>query len=74
MILFFQKTWFLWWILAAFAILRWFHLFSSRIDERTLEAGGSIKDKDSTASEQISSELSSDPGNRLFMRDRMRLL
>jgi hypothetical protein len=26
---FFQKTWFLWWILATLIILRWFHLFSS---------------------------------------------
>ena len=29
MISFIEKTWFLWWIVATFIILRWFHLFSS---------------------------------------------
>jgi hypothetical protein len=32
-IVFLQKTWFLWWILATLVILRWFHLFSSRTDD-----------------------------------------
>jgi hypothetical protein len=30
---FFQKTWFLWWILATLIILRWFHLFASSADD-----------------------------------------
>jgi hypothetical protein len=32
-ILFIQKTWFLWWISASVVILHWFHLFSSNTHE-----------------------------------------
>jgi hypothetical protein len=32
-IVFIQKTWFLWWFLATVVILRWFHLFSSHSDD-----------------------------------------
>ncbi len=37
MILFIQRTWFMWWILATVLILRWFHLFASHTDESGLE-------------------------------------
>ncbi len=37
MILFIQRTWFMWWILATVVILRWFHLFSHGTDESGLE-------------------------------------
>jgi hypothetical protein len=53
MILFFQKTWFLWWILATFVILRWFHLFSSGSNERALEAADFAEGEASTTSKQI---------------------
>jgi hypothetical protein len=33
---FLEKTWFLWWIIATLAILRWFHLVSMK-DEVELE-------------------------------------
>jgi hypothetical protein len=52
---FIQKIWFLWWIVAPLFILRWFHLFSSRTDERDLEAADSAKEEASTASKQIPS-------------------
>jgi hypothetical protein len=29
MLQFFEKTWFLWWLVATFAILKWFHTISS---------------------------------------------
>jgi hypothetical protein len=51
-ILFLQKTWFLWWILATVFILRWFHLFSSDAHERVLEAAD-WADVASTTSKQI---------------------
>jgi hypothetical protein len=51
--LFLQKTWLLWWILAAAFILRWFHLFSSHTQERALEAADSAEEKACTASKQI---------------------
>ena len=37
MIVFIQRTWFVWWILATVIILRWFHLFSYRTDESAFE-------------------------------------
>jgi hypothetical protein len=40
-IVFLQKTWFLWWVLATLVILRWFHLFSFRPDEMETEAADS---------------------------------
>lgn len=33
MIPFIEKTWFLWWLVATLIILRWFHLFASRMDD-----------------------------------------
>ena len=33
MILFIEKTWFLWWAVAILFILRWLHLFSFQSDE-----------------------------------------
>jgi hypothetical protein len=40
-ILFIEKTWFLWWMLAIFVAVRWFHLLSSSrtegLDARALE-------------------------------------
>ena len=29
---FFENTWFIWWVVAAIAILRWFHVISTRPD------------------------------------------
>ena len=29
---FFENTWFIWWVVAAIAILRWFHVISARPD------------------------------------------
>jgi hypothetical protein len=52
-ILFIQKTWFLWWILASVVILRWFHLFSSSTHETALEAVDSGEEEACTASNQI---------------------
>jgi hypothetical protein len=43
MILFLQKTWFVWWILANLFILRWFYVFSSHPDERFLETADSAE-------------------------------
>lgn len=37
MIGFLQQARFLWWILAAVVVLRWFHLFSYRSDDHDLE-------------------------------------
>jgi hypothetical protein len=54
-ILFLQKTWFLWWIFATLVVLRWFHLFSSHIHEKVLEATASAKEEASTTSKQIPS-------------------
>ncbi len=48
MIPFFEKTWFLWWILATLVILRWFHLLSSPTYERFLEAGAREEEEAST--------------------------
>lgn len=45
MIVFLEKIWFLWWILATLIILRWFHLFSSKEDEAVLEAVHSAEEK-----------------------------
>jgi hypothetical protein len=36
-IVFIQRTWFIWWILATVFILRWFHLFSHRTTVSALE-------------------------------------
>ena len=55
MILFIQKTWFLWWILASVVILRWFHLLSSRTYESALEAADSGEEEAVTASNQAPS-------------------
>jgi hypothetical protein len=55
MIVFIQKTWFLWWVLATLVILRWFHLFSSRTDEWAFEAADSGEEEVATASNQIPS-------------------
>jgi hypothetical protein len=52
-ILFLQKAWYLCWILAILVILRWFHLFSSRMHEKVLEANESAKEEASTTSRQI---------------------
>jgi hypothetical protein len=37
MILFVQKTWFAWWILASVFSLRWLYLFSHHTDESAIE-------------------------------------
>jgi hypothetical protein len=37
-ILFIEKTWFLWWMLAIVVALRWFHLVSSNVKLQGLEA------------------------------------
>jgi hypothetical protein len=53
-IVFLQKTWYLWWILATLIILRWFHLFTSdKEDEEALEAARSAEEKASAVSKQI---------------------
>jgi hypothetical protein len=45
-IVFIQKTWFVWWFLATLVILRWFHLFSSLSDnEEPFEAADSREEK-----------------------------
>jgi hypothetical protein len=54
MILFLQRTWFLWWILATLVVLRWFHLFSSHIHEKILEATESAKGEAPTTSKKVS--------------------
>jgi hypothetical protein len=46
---FFQKTWFLWWILATFIILRWFHLSSVRTEEEAREVPDSSEERPSAA-------------------------
>lgn len=38
MILFIEKTWFLWWMLAIVVGLRWFHLVSTSVKLEGLEA------------------------------------
>lgn len=54
MIVFLQKTWFLWWILATLFILLWFHRFSSQPEERALEAVDSGEEEEAvTASNEI---------------------
>ncbi|MGA2019061.1 MAG: hypothetical protein ABSH02_00620 [Candidatus Sulfotelmatobacter sp.] len=53
MIVFLQKTWFLWWIVADLVILRWFHLFSSSAHEMALEAADLVEEEASTTSKQI---------------------
>jgi hypothetical protein len=59
-IVFLQKTWFLWWILATLLILRWFHLFTSnKEDEKALEAAHSAEEKASTVSKKIPSATTS---------------
>ncbi len=55
MILFLQKTWFLWSFLATLATLRWFHLSSSRVDKKALEACDSAKEEVPAASKQVPS-------------------
>lgn len=59
MIGFLQQAWFLWWILAAVIVLRWFHLFSYRSDDRDLEARRPGETEASAASKQGSSRTSS---------------
>lgn len=56
---FFEKTWFVWWILATLVILHWFHRFASRADERAPEAADSIKEVAFTSSEPIPSGTAS---------------
>jgi hypothetical protein len=59
-ILFLQKTWFMWWILATLVILRWFHLFSSCADdEGAFEAADSVKEEVSTGSKHVPSGTTS---------------
>ena len=53
MIVFLQKTWFLWWILGTLFILRWFHRLSSHPEARALEAADSGEEKAVTASNEI---------------------
>jgi hypothetical protein len=55
MILFLQKTWFLWWFLANVFVLRWFHLFSSHAYESAFEAADPAEDEASSTSKQIPS-------------------
>jgi hypothetical protein len=55
---FLEKTWFLWWILATLAILRWFHVFSSRTDDSAIEVPAS-EEQGSTASDRIPSGTAS---------------
>lgn len=38
MVLFIEKTWFLWWMLAIVIGLRWFHLVSANVKLLGLEA------------------------------------
>jgi hypothetical protein len=59
---FFQKSWFLWWILATLIVLRWFHLFSSRTDQRALEPADSAKEEASAGAKPVPSGTAS----RLF--------
>ena len=59
MIAFIEKTWFFWWIVAVLVILRWFHIFSSRTDERAYEASDSGSRNSSAGSGQIPSGTAS---------------
>jgi hypothetical protein len=52
-ILFLEKTWFLWWIVAIILILRWFHLFASNAEE-TLDAPAAGEERTAVASGQFS--------------------
>lgn len=56
---FIEKTWFMWWILATLAILRWFHLFSSRTDDSAIEVPASSEARGCIASDQIPSGTAS---------------
>ena len=55
MILFLQKTWLLWWTLAIFVILRWFHLFSSNAGDRALHSPNAADGATSANSKQVPS-------------------
>lgn len=46
MILFIEKTWFLWWMVAIIVVLRWFHL----------SAGAKMEGTDAAASEEKEEE------------------
>ena len=47
MIPFLEQTWFLWWLVAIFVILRWFHQMS---ENDQVEAGESLVKEDSKSS------------------------
>jgi hypothetical protein len=53
---FIEKTWFVWWIFATLAVLRWFHLLSSgRGDEGAYESDNSAEEKSCAGPKQIPS-------------------
>jgi hypothetical protein len=61
-IVFLEKTWFLWWIVASLFILRWFHLFAFRTDgEGTFEEPNSASSSGSS-----SNQIPSGTARRLF--------
>ena len=55
---FIEKTWFFWWILSTLSILRWFHLFSSHIDDSAVRSTR-VERKAGTASDEIQSGTAS---------------
>lgn len=58
MIPFIEKTWFFWWILAALAILRWFHMFSSATDGRAVRDTSVEQDACKTSDDFLSGTAS----------------
>jgi hypothetical protein len=60
---FFEKTWFLWWILATLFILLWFHRFSSHPEMRAVEAVDSGEEEEGVTA---SKEIPSGTASRLF--------
>jgi hypothetical protein len=53
--LFFEKTWFLWWMFAVVIILRWFHVLWAGADIDVLEEVNSYRDESRIGSEQLAS-------------------
>lgn len=52
----FAKTWFIWWMIATLAILRWFHLVSSsRLELEPEDAGAEHEDIQGGTSGQLNS-------------------
>jgi hypothetical protein len=45
-ILFLEKTWFVWWMLATVVGLRWFHLLSANVKLEGLEAQAAEKEEE----------------------------